>query len=135
MIRSRAGFPYSASDPINLIDPNGYCGFVNGIGNAAAAYGAFARNYVDMLSADTIGADKYFHCKANCEATQLGCGQLAEHLSDVREWYQENYDGDTPVQCEDDQDANRWGRENADTGESCSEVCDFYRPNGLPARY
>jgi len=36
------------------------------------ALGDFARNYNDMVQANTKYADKYFHAKANCEAAQRG---------------------------------------------------------------
>ena len=34
----------------------------------ATTVGIFAKNYFDMREANTIGADKYFHCKANAQA-------------------------------------------------------------------
>jgi FlaG/FlaF family flagellin (archaellin) len=30
----------------------------------------FLKNYNNMVKANTDGADKFFHCKANCEATR-----------------------------------------------------------------
>nr|CRH04305.1 protein of unknown function [Candidatus Magnetococcus massalia] len=47
-------------------------------------------NYQEMRADNTKnGADKFFHCKANCEATQHGPGgrQAAESLSHLRELY------------------------------------------------
>lgn len=41
----------------------------SGSGNA---FGDFLRNYEDMKDANTIGADKYFHYKANYEASSRG---------------------------------------------------------------
>jgi len=32
----------------------------------------FVHNYRAMRKANTIGADKYFHCPANCQASQRG---------------------------------------------------------------
>ena len=45
------------------------------------------RNYWDMRRDNTIGADDYFHCKANFEATQRGpVGErVAEKLGDTKE--------------------------------------------------
>ncbi|NCC21918.1 MAG: hypothetical protein EOM26_05570 [Alphaproteobacteria bacterium] len=34
----------------------------------------FEKNRQDMIGANTIGADKYFHCKANYESARLGRG-------------------------------------------------------------
>jgi len=39
---------------------------------AVGAVGDFVGNYMDMREANTIGADRYFHCKANCEAAKRG---------------------------------------------------------------
>lgn len=36
------------------------------------AFTGFFDNYTGMRDANTIGADKYFHCKANCSASQRG---------------------------------------------------------------
>ena len=38
------------------------------------AAGDFARNYNDMVEANTKYSDKYFHAKANCQASQRGLG-------------------------------------------------------------
>ncbi|MBQ3642739.1 hypothetical protein II906_12560, partial [bacterium] len=34
--------------------------------------GAFCTNFLEMVDADTIGADKYFHARANFDAAQQG---------------------------------------------------------------
>ncbi|WP_288131604.1 RHS repeat-associated core domain-containing protein [Microbulbifer sp.] len=97
----------------------------------------FYRNYRDMREANTIGADKYFHCKANCEATNRGKGGevAACTISDTREWFDQNIKGDPASASAADQAANIFGRNNAVGGQSCSQVCTSYRPNGLPVRY
>ena len=76
------GYAYVGGDPFNRTDPFGLSGNVPGRGSYAAgtgtlpghgyigAVGDFLGKYRDMREANTIGADKYFHCKANCEATQ-----------------------------------------------------------------
>ena len=47
----------------------------------------FLFNYSNMREADTISADKYFHCKANCEAARRGASgkAVACFISDTRE--------------------------------------------------
>jgi len=45
----------------------------------------FLQNYNDMKSANTIGADKYFHAKANCESAQKASPLEAALISDTRE--------------------------------------------------
>ncbi len=92
-------------------------------------------------------SDKYFHCKANCEAAQRGqTGEdTAEVLGDTREWLDANVKGDRPQQCQADQAANQAGRQAgaqsrnpSGTGppsQSCSAACAQYRPNGLPPQF
>jgi len=59
-------YAYVHNDPINFVDPVG----LSGIGEVFGAIGDFAGNYQDMRDANTVGADKYFHCKANCQASK-----------------------------------------------------------------
>lgn len=48
-------------------------------------------NYIDMRDANTRGADKYYHCMANCQAALRG--QYEERqtklISDAREFLDE----------------------------------------------
>jgi len=101
-----------------------------------AAAGDFLRNYRDMRDANTIGADKYFHCKANCEASQGGeyGKKMAEKISDGREWFDQKIKGSPASDSVADQIANRAGREGAGSG-SCSKVCEPFRPKGLSEKY
>ena len=104
----------------------------------AGATGDFIRNYNDMREANTIGADKYFHAKANCEAAQRGpAGEAtAKTLSDARET-SDQMRGDPPEASEADQQANRDGRAAgaANPGGSCANLVSKYRPNGLDSKY
>lgn len=88
-----------------------------------------------MREANTIGADKYFHCMANCEATQRGTAgeKVACIISDTREWVDQNLKGDSPSASADDQVANRHGRSVGaqDTSADCRQICALFRPNGL----
>jgi RHS repeat-associated protein len=113
---------------------------------AVGAVGDFVGNYVDMRSANTIGADKYFHCKASCDASQRGqTGEdTAEAVGDAREAFDAKVKGDSAAQCEADKAANQEGREagaqsrDPDGGppsQSCSEACAQHRPSGLPRQY
>jgi uncharacterized protein RhaS with RHS repeats len=121
---------------------------------AAGAAGDFKKNYNDMRNANTIGGDKYFHCKANCEAASRGStGQaVAEKISNTREIADQRIKGDPRSASEADQVANRQGRaggaEAASRGISpingaqdrtdsniCRAVCGSVRPNGLPDDY
>jgi hypothetical protein len=99
----------------------------------------FIDNYQNMRDANTIGADKYFHCKANCEASQIGgVGEgIAETISNGREWVDMNIKGDPPEASQADQQANHYGRDGGKNTPSkpCGEVCQPFRPNGLDPQY
>jgi RHS repeat-associated protein len=99
----------------------------------------FKRNYQDMRDANTIGADKYFHCKANCEATQRGPigEETAEVISDSREWVDQNIKGDPASASQADQAANIYGRQQAilQPNTSCQVICQPYRTPGLDQKY
>ncbi len=71
----------------------------------------FRKNREDMMAADTVGGDKYFHCKANSEASSQGqYGEdAAETLSDIREIYGQ-LKGDPVSDSIEDQQANAAGR-------------------------
>jgi RHS repeat-associated protein len=143
-------YEYANSNPLTFTDPLGLMGQGSG-GNGprprnvpaispAQAVGAMAdfwRNYSDMRTANTIGADNYFHCKANCEATRRGATgeSMACRISDAREWFDQTIKGDSPSASQADQAANTFGRSQAGTSGSCAVVCGIYRPNGLPSGY
>ena len=130
------GNPLSFTDPMGLA-PGGVK-YLNMPGNQAeGAYRDFLRNYGDMRDANTINADKYFHCKANCEATKRGpIGEdMACRISDAREWFDQYVKGDPASASAADQAANLYGRSNASSAATCEAVCATLRPNGLPSRY
>ena len=111
------------------------------------AVNVFIRNYNDMKEANTIGADKYFHSKANCEASQLGdFGEItAKGISDLREFtdsFKNVYiKGMTEIESTkdsaDDEEANKYGRSQGknNPNENCGDLVEIYRPNGLPEKY
>ena len=101
--------------------------------------GIFWDNNRDMKEANTRGSDKYFHCKVNCDATQLGShGERdAKAASDIREWWQVKRGTNTVDDSAADQRANEHGREQARKFPegSCRDLCQKYRPNGLDEKY
>ena len=111
------------------------------------AVNVFIRNYNDMKEANTIGADKYFHSKANCEASQLGdFGEItAKAISDLREltdsFKNVHLKGMTEAESAkdsaDDEKANKYGRNQGrnNLNENCGDLVEIYRPNGLPTKY
>lgn len=105
---------------------------------ATNAFSIFVKNRDDMVQANTIGADEYFHCKANYEASQLGWRSEieAQALSLGREAYG-LIKGDGLKDASKDMKANQHGRESAKFGgySSASEACAIYRPAGLDEKY
>lgn len=104
----------------------------------AADYYDFVKNWKDMRESDTIHADKYFHCKANFEATQRGWNgdQTAQSLSDMREIYGQ-IKGDGLTDKTQDTIANAHGRQAARSGKykTAEEACAIFRPKGLNEKY
>ena len=107
----------------------------------------FITNYQDMKKANTIGADKYFHSKANCTAAQRGkiASIIAKGISELREFsdsfknvYFKNM---TKIESEkdsmEDRQANDYGRNQGqiDKTTNCGVLVDKYRPNGLSEEY
>ncbi|WP_304438406.1 RHS repeat-associated core domain-containing protein, partial [Lysobacter sp. Root983] len=144
-------YAYVSSNPMLRIDPYGLEGIgpwtfppdyheqqkCNQARNCAAI--AMARAYLEMRWLNWKYSDKYFHCKANCEATRCGkCGeQRACEISDRREEDDKERKGDSDAAIRADQLANDYGRRNAKsaTGIPCTYVCKDYRPYGLPDPY
>jgi RHS repeat-associated protein len=136
---------YAWNSPVVYFDPHGlwswpgFSGAMDYWSQAAGAAGDFLKNYQDMRDAGWKGADKYFHCKANCESAQRGVGGVdaACAISDSREWWDQNVKGYPLSDSVADQAANEAGRNEGEVNgsDSCSKICDGFRPAGLPARY
>jgi serum amyloid A protein len=105
---------------------------------AGAAYD-FGRNYYDMRNANYKLSDKYFHAKANFQATHRGPGgqYFAEHFSNLREIWDQNIKGDPRLASELDQKANSYGRTQAKyfAPNDYREALKIYRPALLPIKY
>jgi RHS repeat-associated protein len=72
----------------------------------------FAKNYYDMRKLNLINSDKYFHAKANFQATRRGPGGafIAIRLSNLREIIDQRIKGDSWFDSMEDQRANIYGR-------------------------
>ena len=77
------------------------------------AFYDFQRNYADMREANWMKSDKYFHAKANFQASHRGpVGYFfAEHFSNLREIWDQRIKGYPRSDSFLDQKANRYGRE------------------------
>jgi hypothetical protein len=104
--------------------------FVGGVGD-------FAKNYVELRQANTKGADKYFHCMANCESAQRGPGGAlaADLISSTREgidYYTNQLKGlseaESTADCLADMRANEAGRQAGIDGTRCYPACRPYEP-------
>ncbi|MGP1517743.1 MAG: hypothetical protein ACTTJV_09010 [Ottowia sp.] len=101
------------------------------------ATGDFLRNYSDMRQADTINGDKYFHCKANCEASRRGkWGEAtACTISSTREVWDRNIKDDTLEQSAKDEFANAYGRRfGSNFNIPCDLACSPFRPPSFVGR-
>jgi len=144
-------YNYVLGDPVNWGDPWGLkygdwwdprtyiYDAVGYWGEFSGGLGDFANNYIDMRQANTIGADKYFHCKANCESAQRGPGgeDAACVVSDTRELLDQHIKGYPALDSAADQVANQYGRNQGavNRGIICEQICAPFRPNGLTTQY
>lgn len=100
----------------------------------------FLNNYSAMREANTIDADKYYHCLANCEATERGPGGEAaallisygRELVDIPKYTLQGVPPEKIIQEGIiDLEANRVGREGALSGVRCTDACKPTKPRGL----
>ncbi len=105
--------------------------------SGGCAMRVFLRNFADMRAANVKLSDKYFHCKANCEASRCGPDgpERACELSDMREIFDQKIKRDSPQDSAADEVANKHGRDNHQNQGTCAEVCKIFRPRGLPEHY
>lgn len=82
-----------------------------------------------MVDANTVGAYRFYHCRANCLAIQRGpTGEYWAHkLSDTREAI-DQVRGGKPESSAQDQEANEFGRTTGKATEHCSLSCQRFSP-------
>ena len=103
----------------------------------------FLNSYVELRAANTIGADKYFHAKANYIATSRGPGGewMATKISNFREFFDVNIKGDPLSAALSDQKANFYGRSQAILNKGHLSQYNYRTnlksiiPNGLHPKY
>lgn len=140
-------YGYVSGNPISLFDPTGLQergagmpspGELEEMKQRFCARRALQRAYDEMVTSKWRYADKYFHCKGNCEAAKCGSSGYDEAclVSDLREVYG-LFKGDPRADSHADQAANMHGRNGARSNptQSCQVICSQYRPRGLPAQY
>lgn len=146
-------YAFVKNNPVTLSDPSGlYPGedIIEFFPDAIGADSDFWRNYrhlrQDVKEQNLIGSDKYFHCKANCEAARRGPGGELESwlLSESREFHDQylkkilhGKKNDSPEACNADRRANNHGRQSGsnDRNVDCSQACSGFRPKSLDPKY
>lgn len=144
-------YHFNYFNPINRFDPSGLSSFWQhfgppddgvagtrlgpGIGCAASA---MIRNFQHLHHDNTIGNDKYFHCKAHCEAAQCpDGGRLAGYLfgqaRENRNSLDDHFKG-FPGDRAEDVEANNHGLK-ACPSTDCKQHCDRFRVRGIKERY
>jgi RHS repeat-associated protein len=134
-------YGYVRQDPLNQADVSGLVAPVDqterGIGGGTiGAAITFGYHYAEMLWANFVGQDQYFHCLANCRAARLGddAANGAAMLSEIREITDE-FRGDTPAACDADRRANDQGRDAGRQSQDCQDSCEQFRPSYVPRNY
>jgi RHS repeat-associated protein len=120
-------YAYARNDPVNLLDPEGRWPIAFDIPPFGSALKEFINAYFDMREANTIGADKYYHCMANCRAARAGGASWAWLFSELRELFDEYVKGDSWEQCEMDRAANETGRD--PWFDDCERTCGRFHPS------
>jgi len=104
--------------------------------------GIFAKGFLDLQNINVVGADKYFHCKSNAQAAQLGLigYTMSVILSDVKEALDQGrmfVGGGGDGYDEKDQEANWFGRTQGSVRPYIppSQVCLPFRVPGIPPQF
>jgi hypothetical protein len=119
--------------------------FKNAVVEAATDFAGgvadFLDKYREMKAVNTKGVDKFYHCMANCEASQRGLGgEIAakgisygrEATDSVRNVIEKGMSpSDSIADCMGDMKANRVGQKAGVAGERCYDACGEFRPRGF----
>jgi serum amyloid A protein len=102
----------------------------------------FNNAYIEMRDANHVNSDKYFHSKANYNASQRGPGgaKAAQYMSNLREILDQRIKGDSRQDAISDQKANLYGRNMGwkyryNKKVDARSILTKYRPHNLPNRY
>lgn len=132
-------FEYVDNNPVNLIDPIGLWPQGPFIGPITCLwcdeFGAGANdmwnNYRRMEKRKWINGDKYYHCMANCQATDEGPGGNAAAV--IISWFRTDFFSHyihKEPDWRDDKRANTCGQQGGD----CKKLCDPFAPKYSPGK-
>ncbi len=135
-------YAYVKNSPVNLVDPTGTsdaCTFggCSGARKPSLPDAQFADgssdmwlNYQRMEQRQWIGADKYYHCMANCQATNRGLGgsMAAKVISFIRTNVISRFR--EPEDWQNDDKANKCGQKGGD----CNARCAQFIPKSSPGK-
>lgn len=87
----------------------------------------------DMVERNFVGADKFYHCLAMCEASKQGAldASFAASLGVARELYQQHGKGEPPEECAADDRANGQGIAAGLQKKDCVSSCRSVMPAGF----
>lgn len=135
-------YGYVGGNPVSYIDPLGLQDRLGGFKPPGppprfpvdVVREILYRHANEMQAKNWIGADKFYHCMAMCEAASLGEEEaaIAGMAGEARELNQQYRRGDSKEECDADRAANAAGQKAGRAGQVCSTACDGYKPLGMP---
>lgn len=134
-------YAYVRNNPTRWKDPSGlFLGSADGYltypSDVIGGLGDLARGRSNMMDAGTTGADAYFHCRANCQASRRGVGGY--HAAVFASWLREVYQNDPAAARASDEAANAQGQGAGRCGPDtdCYKACaNLIPPWGIPQRH
>ncbi len=135
-------YAYVGGNPVSYVDPLGLQDRFGGFKPPAppprfpvgVVREILYRHANEMQAKNWVGADKFYHCMAMCEAAGLGEEEaaIAGMAGEARELNQHYRHGDSKEECDADRAANAVGLKAGLSGQVCTTACGGYRPPGMP---
>jgi RHS repeat-associated protein len=121
---------YVGNSPVDLTDPLGLWPIFDPIGWINGSYDMW-NNYERMKQRNWVGDDKYYHCMANCQATNEGPFKGGAEAAGWISFFRTNVIGRlTEPDWKDDDVANKCGQKGGD----CKKRCAHFIPPSSPGK-